>query len=300
MVASVWRSSSTFGSVLDIVYSLPFRVTAPADRNAPRKRVPQRRANIISTKPSICRLNFSPYPYHQTFLTEGKRSESKYLMRTISSSPKRPCARQTAGLHPAMRRLADAEARHDVVDHDRPGMNTSCQGFSARAIACPNAGCQAELGIICETYSFVIGVERHHRQDGPECFIPHDAHLVIYIREHSRCVEVRSEITQPKSTYQNARAKFYRIFDVRLHSLKLPFVNQWPNVRVWIGSVADLQQFHLRDARIEKWLIQTAMYVTPFYRKTSLAGIHECAPDCARGCHVDISIVQHQHRIFAT
>src|SRR5207245_1267481 len=56
-----------------------------------RRRSP--RANCQSKKPSICRPNAAPYPYHQTFFTPGRRSESRYLILTISSRPNRPCVR---------------------------------------------------------------------------------------------------------------------------------------------------------------------------------------------------------------
>src|SRR5437016_9199269 len=67
--------------------------STPADRTIPRNRWRSPRANCKSRNPSICRANVAPYPYHQTFFTPGRRSESRYLILTISSSPNRPCVR---------------------------------------------------------------------------------------------------------------------------------------------------------------------------------------------------------------
>src|SRR5262249_14348795 len=71
----------------------PFLVNDPADRHAPRRRSLSLRENIRSTNPFIWRANASPYPYHHTRFTLGSRSESTYLLRTISSKPKLPWVR---------------------------------------------------------------------------------------------------------------------------------------------------------------------------------------------------------------
>src|SRR5450432_414246 len=71
-------------------YNLLFPSNAPAAFNPPRKRFTRPPANCRSRNPSICRENLSPYPYHQTLFTPGKRSESRYLILTISSNPNFP------------------------------------------------------------------------------------------------------------------------------------------------------------------------------------------------------------------
>src|SRR5713226_3456017 len=130
----------------------------------------------MSSRASIWRAKAFPYPYHQTFSIPGRRSESRYFIRTISSRPRRPCERPLPLALTPPWRFANAEAGDRVVHHHRSCLDAPGRRLSARAIAGPHTGRQAVFGLVGEADGIFIAVERHYRQYRTEGFFPHDAH----------------------------------------------------------------------------------------------------------------------------
>jgi hypothetical protein len=132
--------------------------------------------------------------------------------------PKTPVrSAYAAGLHPAVRSLADAEAGNHIVHHDRARLNTPRETFAAHPVARPHACCKPVFGVVGQSNRFIVIVESHHRQQRTESLLPHDAHFVGRIGKHGWSVKIRSHFIQPRSARQNSGSANLRVFQVRFH-----------------------------------------------------------------------------------
>src|SRR5438552_5022508 len=66
-----------------------------------------------------------------------------------------------------------------------------------------------------------------------------------------------------------------------------------------IHAIAHAKLLRLPRAYCNERLVQAAMHVTSFNRKACLPSIDECSPDRTARCNLHISIIEHDHRIFA-
>ena len=136
-------------------------------------------------------------------------------------------AADAALLESAVRRLGDAEAGDSVIDHHCSGLDACGQRFATPAIAGPDAGSQSELAVIRQPHCVVIGVERSHGQRRPERLLPHDAHVLRYIRQKRGSVEIRAQFREATSAGQQSRSSCHRIVHMVFHRAQLALVNEW-------------------------------------------------------------------------
>src|SRR5438309_4850923 len=205
-----------------------------------------------------------------------------------------------AGLEASVGSFADAEARDHVIHHDGSGVDLAGNCFSALLVTRPNAGREPELGIIHETDRFRIGGEGRDRQHGPEGFFAHDSHLVRDIGEDGGRVEMWAEFGQARTSGEDADALGASFLHLCLDDAQLALVDHRADVGLRIHAVAEAQFLRLRDTGVQEFFVKRLVDVTSLDREAGLAGIDEGAPNgCARG-DIEVGIVEHEHRIFAS
>ena len=76
-------------------------------------------------------------------------------------------------------------------------------------------------------------------------------------------------------------------------------MNHRAYIGLWIHAIADFQPARLGNAGVQKLRVQRLMNIAALHREASLPGVDEGAPNRGTGSDLDISILQHQHRILA-
>src|SRR5262249_44788540 len=145
------------------------------------------------------------------------------------------------GTHAAVGSFADAEAAHNVIDHDCSRVDPASQSCTPGAIAGPHTGGQPKFGIIGQTHRFFFAVERHDGQYRTKRFFAHDTHPVIDVGENCGSVEVWPEFRQARAAREDACSPGAGIFNVGIDDARLALVNQRSDVSLRIHAVADAQ-----------------------------------------------------------
>src|SRR4030095_14420817 len=112
--------------------------------------------------------------------------------------------------------FTDSETRNRIIHHHGSRLYPSRQSLSSCAVSSPNAGSEPKLRIIRQSYSFVLLVKGHDRQDWTKSLLAHDAHLLRDIGDDSRCVEIGAKLTQSRATCQYPCPTMPSVFHLRL------------------------------------------------------------------------------------
>src|SRR5437660_3603924 len=125
-------------------------------------------------------------------------------------------------------------------------------------------------------------------------------HLVSDIGEDGGRVEMWAEFGQASTSGEDAGALGTGLLHLRLDDAQLPSVDHRTDVGLRIHAVADAQFLRLRDTGVQEFFVKRLVDVTSLDREAGLAGVDEGAPNgYARG-DIEVGIVEHEHRIFAS
>ncbi len=145
-------------------------------------------------------------------------------------------ASPTAETGSTMRRFGDAVVTRDVIDHYRAGANSRREFPASAGVPRPDTGAQAKRRIVREGDGFVGGSHRANREYGAECFVAHELHRVVDVRDHGRLKEIWAEIGATVAAGENSRAALFGLVQLLLDSFELALANHRADVSIGIGG----------------------------------------------------------------
>ena len=141
--------------------------------------------------------------------------------------------------------------------------------------------------------------EGHHRKDGAEGFLAHQAHGVVNVGDERGSVKVRAEVRQRFATGVDDGSKSAGFLDLAGDDLELFEADERAEIGIRKSAVADFQFGDFLQAEAEEARIDAAMDVTAFDGDTGLSGVHHGTPDGGTGGGVEVGILEDDHGVFA-
>src|SRR5438105_5837409 len=210
-------------------------------------------------------------------------------------------APQAARLHSTPRRLGSRMRVERVVVHHRAGEELVGDAIRFRLVAREHVCRQAIGRIVGQPHGLVVGAEGHDGQHRAEGLVPHDGHLVGYVREHGRLhvpAAVRSDFHLAAREY--LRASLARVVQVPPDDVHLHLRRPGADVDVVAVRLSLPQPLRQRDDLLRERRGDALVDVHALDGRARLARVREGSPGYLRGGAVQIGIREHDGRILAT
>src|SRR6266436_6569301 len=134
-------------------------------------------------------------------------------------------ASPTAETGSTMRRFGNAVITCHVVDHHRTGANSRRDFPAATRVLRPDTGAQAKRRIVREGNCFVGRSHRTNREHRAECFLAHELHRVVDVRDDGGLEKIWAKIGATVAAGENSSAVLFGVAQLLLDSFELSLAN---------------------------------------------------------------------------
>src|SRR5260370_18757545 len=184
-----------------------------------------------------------------------------------------------AGLAAVTAHLVAAERHRRIhrliaIDPNRSGAKRLCNPMRVADILGPDPAAEAEGGGVGALDQFVTVFERDRRDHRPKDLLLSDPHIVLDVGEHCRRHEIalcERAFRQPRATSQCLRAFLLANGETAADALELLFRHPWPDLRVRVEAVADLQLLAEFGDAADEFVIHFILDEQPRAPATNLA-----------------------------